>query len=42
MTDDVEEALRTFVRVPTPYDNPEAYSAGDLLKELNSRGFGGR
>jgi hypothetical protein len=28
--------------VPTPYDNPEAYSAGDLLKELNSRGFAGR
>ncbi len=25
-----------------PFDNAEAYSAGDLLKELNQRGFSGR
>ena len=42
MPNDVEEALRTFVRMPTPIDNAEAYSAGDLLKELNQRGFSGR
>lgn len=39
MPNDCEEALRTFVRMPTPIDNVEAYSAGDLLRELNLRGF---
>ena len=39
---DVEEALRTFVRIPESRENPEAYSSGDLLKELNLRGFYGR
>lgn len=39
---DAEEALRTFVRMPETADNTEAYSAGDLLKELNQRGFSGR
>ena len=42
MPDDVTEALLTFVRMPEDIDNPEAYSAGDLLKELNTRGFHGR
>ena len=42
MPDDVTEALLTFVRMPENIDNPEAYSAGDLLKELNTRGFHGR
>lgn len=42
MPDDVTEALLTFVREPSDIDNPEAYSAGDLLKELNTRGFHGR
>ena len=42
MPNDCEEALRTFVRTPTPIDNAEAYSAGDLLRELNQRGFSGR
>lgn len=42
MPNDCEEALRTFVRMPTPIDNAEAYSAGDLLRELNQRGFSGR
>lgn len=41
MTDDTTEALRTFVRKPTSTDNPEAYSAGDLLKELGVRGYHG-
>lgn len=39
---DVEEALRTFVRQPSANDNAEAYSAGDLLRELVSRGYHGR
>ena len=39
--DDCEEALRSFVRHPKDNDTPEAYSAGDLLKELNLRGFHG-
>ena len=42
MPDDVTEALLTFVREPSDIDNPEAYSSGDLLKELNTRGFHGR
>lgn len=42
MTDDTAEALLTFVRKPTATSNAEAYSAGDLLKELNTRGFHGR
>ena len=42
MPDDVTEALLTFVRMPEDSDNPEAYSAGDLLRELNTRGFHGR
>jgi predicted P-loop ATPase len=42
MPDDVTEALLTFVRMPEDIDNPEAYSAGDLLRELNTRGFHGR
>ena len=36
------ETLLTFVRKPEDIDNPEAYSSGDLLKELNTRGFHGR
>lgn len=42
MPNDCEEALRTFVRMPSELDNAEAYSAGDLLRELNQRGFSGR
>lgn len=42
MPNDCEEALRTFIRMPTPIDNAEAYSAGDLLRELNQRGFSAR
>jgi predicted P-loop ATPase len=42
MPNDCEEALRTFIRMPTPIDNTEAYSAGDLLRELNQRGFSAR
>ena len=39
---DCEEALRTFVRHPRENDTTEAYAAGDLLKELNMRGFHGK
>lgn len=42
MPNDCEEALRTFIRIPSELDNAEAYSAGDLLRELNQRGFSGR
>lgn len=42
MPNDAEEALRTFVRMPSEFDNSEAYSSGDLLRELNTRGFHGR
>lgn len=42
MPNDCEEALRTFIRMPSEFDNAEAYSSGDLLKELNQRGFSGR
>ncbi len=38
---DCEEALRTFVRQPRENETAEAYSAGDLLSELNYRGFHG-
>lgn len=41
MPDDVEEALRTFVRKPEPTDNPEAYTAGDLMNVLYVMGFRG-
>ena len=39
MTDDVTEALRTFVRQPEGDEMAQAYSAGDLLKELRANGF---
>ncbi len=39
--DDVDEALRTFVRMPSDTDNPEAYTAGDLLNVLYTKGFRG-
>ena len=39
--DDVDEALRTFVRKPEDTDNPEAYTAGDLLGVLYAKGFRG-
>ena len=42
MPNDCEEALRTFIRMPSELDNAEAYAAGDLLRELNQRGFSGR
>lgn len=40
--DDCEEALHTFVRHPMDNDTVEAYTAGDLLKELGMRGFHGK
>lgn len=39
---DCEEALLTFVRRPKEGERSEAYTAGDLLRELNYRGFQGR
>lgn len=39
---DCEEALLTFVRKPRVNEKAEAFTAGDLLRELNSRGFQGR
>ena len=39
---DCEEALRTFVRQPAEDETAEAYSSGDLLRELNYRGFHGK
>ena len=36
---DCEEALLTFLRLPTEQDNPVALSAGDLLQELSNHGF---
>ena len=41
MPDDVEEALRTFVRMPEVTDNAEAYASGDLLSLLYTKGFHG-
>lgn len=37
--DDCEEALGVFLRQPTDDEKPEAYSAGELMQELNLRGF---
>ena len=42
LSNDCEEALRTFVRLPAECDTAEAFSAGDLLRELNNRGFHGK
>lgn len=42
MNDDVVEALLTFVRTPSENETAVALSAGDLLRELNTRGFHGR
>ena len=42
MTDDVVEALRTFVREPAENEKVVAMSAGDLLRELGMRGFHGK
>ena len=39
---DCEEALRVFLRQPQRGDQPEALSAGDIMQELNNRGFRGR
>ena len=39
---DCEEALLTFVRRPKEDEKAEACTAGDLLRELNYRGFQGR
>ena len=39
---DCEEALLTFVRKPREGEKAEACTAGDLLRELNYRGFQGR
>lgn len=39
---DCEEALLTFVRRPKEGERSEAYTAGDLLRELNYQGFQGR
>lgn len=42
ITDDVTEALRTFVRQPTDDMPGEAMAAGDLMRELSLRGFHGK
>jgi len=39
---DCEEALRVFVRHPCGEETPKAYSAGELMQELNYRGFHGK
>ena len=39
---DCEEALLTFVRSPKEDEKAEACTSGDLLRELNYRGFQGR
>ncbi len=42
LPNDCEEALLTFVRKAKEGEKAEAYSSGDLLRELNYRGFQGR
>ncbi len=42
VTDDCEAVLTTFLRRPTAETTPQAYSAGDLMQELNNRGFRGK
>ena len=39
---DCEEALLTFLRLPDGLSSTEALSAGDIMHELNYRGFRGR
>lgn len=39
---DCEEALMVFIRHPADNENAEALSAGELLQELNTRGFRGK
>ena len=39
---DCEEALMVFIRHPADNENGEALSAGELLQELNTRGFRGK
>jgi hypothetical protein len=39
---DCEEAILTFLRLPDGMSTMEALSAGDIMHELNSRGFRGR
>lgn len=39
---DCEEALGIFVRKPSEGERGEAYSSGELLQELNNRGFHGQ
>ena len=39
---DCEEAILTFLKLPETTDNEEALSAGDIMHELNMRGFRGR
>lgn len=41
MNDDVVEALNTFIRIPDGNATPRALTAGELLSELNTRGFRG-
>ena len=40
--DDCEEAILVFLKVPETMDNTESLSAGDIMRELNLRGFHGR
>ena len=42
VTDDCEAVLATFMRRPTEDSVPQAYTAGDLMRELTNRGFHGR
>lgn len=39
---DCEEALKSFVRKPSGDETVEAFSAGELMQELNCRGFRGQ
>lgn len=41
-SNDCEEALSVFVRKPSAQETPKAYSAGELMQELNYRGFHGK
>ena len=41
-SNDCEEALMVFLRHPDDDETPEAYTAGELMQELNSRGFHGQ
>ncbi len=41
-SDDCEEAIQTFLKLPDGTETPTTMSAGDILRELNFYGFRGR